>query len=163
MTGWSWKLGRVAGIDVYMHGTFLILLAWVAVSHYLQRHDLADAGAGVIFILALFSIVVLHELGHALTARHYGIRTRDISLLPIGGVARLERMPDDPKQELLVALAGPAVNVVLAAALFAWLVLAVGPEGIDRIDMMKGSLVPRLFWVNVWLVIFNMIPAFPMD
>ena len=106
MTGWSWKPGRVAGIAVYMHGTFLMLLAWVAVSHYLQRHDLDDVGAGVIFILAILAIVVLHELGHALTARHHGIRTRDITLLPIGGVARLERMSDDPKQELLVALAG---------------------------------------------------------
>src|SRR5207249_4324544 len=73
MTGWSWKLGRVAGIDVYMHGTFLILLAWVGVSHYLQCHHLADVGAGIVFVLALFAIVVLHELGHALTARHYGI------------------------------------------------------------------------------------------
>jgi Zn-dependent protease len=86
MTGWSWKLGRVAGIDVYMHGTFLILLAWVGVSHYVQRHHLADAGAGIVFILVLFAIIVLHELGHALTARHYGIRTRDITLRPIGGV-----------------------------------------------------------------------------
>ena len=103
MTGWSWKLGRVAGIDV---GTFLILLAWVGVSHYLQCHHLADAGAGIVFVLPLFAIVVLHELGHALT-------TRDITLLPIGGVARLERIPDDPKQEWLVALAGPAVNPVI--------------------------------------------------
>ena len=107
----------MAGIDVYMHGTFLILLAWVGVSHYLQRHRLADAAAGIVFTLALFAIIVLHELGHALTARRYGIRTRDITLLPIGGVARLEQMPEDPKQELLVALAGPAVNVVLAVLL----------------------------------------------
>lgn len=159
MTGWSWKLGRVAGIDVYMHGTFLILLAWVAVSHYLQRHDLADAGAGVVFILALFAIVVLHELGHALAARHYGIRTRDITLLPIGGVARLERMPDDPKQELLVALAGPAVNVALAALLAG----VVTPTAWHDLQWVGGDFLSKLLWVNVSLAVFNLIPAFPMD
>src|SRR5437773_9355476 len=153
MTGWSWKLGRVAGIDVYMHGTFLILLAWVAVSHYLQRHDLADAGAGVIFILALFAIVVLHELGHALTARHYGIRTRDITLLPIGGVARLERMPDDPRQELVVALAGPAVNVVLAAGIYGGLLLGERLVPPDEAANVGGGFVSQLFWVNVSLAV----------
>ena len=159
MTGWSWKLGRVAGIDVYMHGTFLILLAWVGVSHYLQRHSLADAGTGVVFILALFAIIVLHELGHALTARHYGIRTRDITLLPIGGVARLERMPDDPRQELLVALAGPAVNVALAALL----VGVVTPSAWPEVQWVGGDFLSKLLWVNVSLAVFNLIPAFPMD
>jgi Zn-dependent protease/CBS domain-containing protein len=159
MTGWSWKLGRVAGIDVYMHGTFLILLAWVGVSHYLQRHRLADAGAGLVFIVALFAIIVLHELGHALTARHYGIRTRDITLLPIGGVARLERMPDDPKQELLVALAGPAVNVALAALLLG----VVTPTAWHEVQWVGGDFLSKLLWVNVTLAVFNLIPAFPMD
>ena len=159
MTGWSWKLGRVAGIDVYMHGTFLILLAWVGVSHYLQRQSLADAGMGVVFILALFAIIVLHELGHALTARHYGIRTRDITLLPIGGVARLERMPDDPRQELLVALAGPAVNVALAALL----VGVVTPTAWQEVQWVGGDFLSKLLWVNVSLAVFNLIPAFPMD
>lgn len=160
MTGWSWKLGRVAGIDVHMHGTFLILLVWVGVSHYLQRHRLADAAAGIVFILALFVVVVLHELGHALTARHFGIRTRDITLLPIGGVARMERMPEDPKQEMLVALAGPAVNLALAALLST----VVTPTAWRDVDWVgAGDFLSRLLWVNVSLALFNLIPAFPMD
>jgi len=103
---WSWRIGRLLGIDVYMHATFLILLVWLGISYYLPRHRVADAVNGLTLIVALFAIVILHELGHALTARRFGIRTRDITLLPIGGVARLERMPKDPRQELLVALGG---------------------------------------------------------
>jgi Zn-dependent protease len=163
MIGWSWKLGRVAGIDVYMHGTFLILLAWVGVSHYLERHRWEDAVAGVGFILALFTVVVLHEMGHALTARRYGIRTRDITLLPIGGVARLERAPDDPRQELLVALAGPAVNFALAAVLFVLLPSATSVAGLDEVQETGAGFLARLAWVNVGLAAFNLLPAFPMD
>jgi Zn-dependent protease len=163
--GWSWRIGRIAGIDVYMHFTFLLLLAWVGISHYSARQDLGDALAGVLFILALFGIVVLHELGHALAARRYGIATRDITLLPIGGVARLERMPSDPWQEFVVAVAGPAVNVAIAAGIFAVLVLGVGrfPAIVDFLRPVRGGFLDQMFWVNVSLVIFNMLPAFPMD
>ena len=122
----SWRIGRIAGIDVYVHSTFLLLLAWVAISHYLEHQRLADAAYGLFFIIMLFGIVVLHELGHALMARQLGIRTRDITLLPIGRLARLERMPEDARQELLVALAGPAVNVILAGVLFAILAFTSG-------------------------------------
>ncbi len=159
----SWRIGRIAGIDVYVHFTFLLLLGWVAISHYLAHGDLAEAMSGLAFILALFGIVVLHELGHALAARRYGIRTRDITLLPIGGVARLERMPEDPWQELVVALAGPAVNVVLAAGIYFALALGRGVESLDESVRVGGGLLDQLFWVNVSLVAFNVLPAFPMD
>ena len=160
---WSWKIGRIAGIGVYMHVTFLILLGWVGASYYLVRHRWEDAMSGLGFILALFGIVVLHELGHALAARRYGIRTRDITLLPIGGVARLERMPEDPKQELVVALAGPAVNVVLAALLFAVLMAGRGISAMSDFAVGGGDILSKLLWVNVALALFNLLPAFPMD
>src|ERR1700722_16564355 len=123
--GWSLKLGRVFGIDVYVHATFALLLLFVGYAAYQPNQDVNEVLAALAFIICLFAIIVLHELGHALTARHYGIKTRDITLLPIGGVARLERMPSDPKQELLVALAGPAVNFVLAGVFFC-ILLATG-------------------------------------
>ncbi|HEY6209301.1 MAG TPA: site-2 protease family protein [Gemmatimonadales bacterium] len=160
---WSWRIARIAGIDLYVHVTFLILVGWVAISHYLARQSAADAFTGVAFIFSLFGIVVLHELGHALTARRFGIPTRDITLLPIGGVARLDRMPQDPKQELLVALAGPAVNVVLAAILFVVLELGQGLSPYGDVVRVGGRFLDQLFWVNVSLAAFNLLPAFPMD
>ena len=160
---WSWKIAEVSGIGVYVHATFLILIGWVALNHWVEARNLAYVFAGVGFILSLFACVVLHELGHALTAKKYGIKTRDITLLPIGGLARLERMPSDPKQELWVALAGPAVNVVVAAAIFVFLQLTGGMEPLSRLSVTGGSFFQRILVVNVFLVLFNLLPAFPMD
>jgi Zn-dependent protease len=160
---WSWRIGRIAGIGVYVHATFLVLLAWIALVHWQQHQSWAAVGAGLLYILALFACVVLHEFGHALTAARYGIRTRDITLLPIGGLARLERMPDDPTQELKVALAGPAVNVVIAAILFAWLQVAGAWQPVDRVGVATGGFVERVLVANILLVGFNLLPAFPMD
>jgi Zn-dependent protease len=160
---WQWKLARIAGIDVYMHATFLILIGWVAFSHWTQQGTIQAVLSGILFILLIFAFVVMHEYGHALTARKYGIKTRDITLYPIGGVARLERMPDKPIEELWVALAGPAVNVVIAAALFAYLLITRTYEPLTSLTISSGSLIERLMVVNLWLVGFNLIPAFPMD
>jgi Zn-dependent protease/CBS domain-containing protein len=165
---WSWRVGSIAGIALYVHATFLLLLAWVAIGEYQSSHSVGAALNGVLFVVAVFATVVLHELGHALAARRYGIKTRDITLLPIGGVARLERMPREPKQELVVALAGPAVNVVIAGLLYLWLRLSGGvPVLLDSATLSAGFLertfLARLLAVNLWLVLFNLIPAFPMD
>jgi Zn-dependent protease len=160
---WSWKIARLWGIDVYMHATFLLLIGWVALNYWLELHRWSAVVSGVSFILALFLCVVLHEYGHALTARRYGIRTRDITLYPIGGVARLERMPEKPIEELWVALAGPAVNVVISAALFAYLYLTHGLVSLQSLTVASGSFLARLLTVNLLLVGFNLLPAFPMD
>src|SRR6266498_2277312 len=160
---WQWKLGNFAGIDVFVHATFLLLIGWVGYSYWLQNGTLAKVAEGILFILALFLCVVLHEYGHALTARKYGIKTRDITLYPIGGVARLERMPDKPIEELWVALMGPAVNLVIAAVLFAYLFFSGGLVPITHLTIASGSFLTRLMTLNIWLAVFNLIPAFPMD
>jgi len=160
---WSTRVGTLAGIDVYVHTTFLMLIAWVALAHWQTGHSVSAAVQGVAFVLALFGCVVLHEFGHALTAKRFGIKTRDITLLPIGGVARLERMPDDPRQELWVALAGPAVNVIIAAALFAVVQVSGTFAPLSTLSVTSGSFLERLMIVNVFLVAFNILPAFPMD
>ena len=159
----SWRIATLAGIGVYMHWTFLLLVAWVMLSYLMAGQGLAIALIGGALILALFGCVVLHELGHALMARRFGVATQDITLLPIGGVARLARMPEEPKQELLIALAGPAVNVVIAAvlAVVLWGLGVVPWE--TQLMLVGGPFLTNLMVVNVILVLFNLLPAFPMD
>jgi Zn-dependent protease/predicted transcriptional regulator len=160
---WSWKIGRLAGINVYMHATFLLLILFIVFVNYANGRSLATTFVGVVFVLVIFACIVLHELGHALTARKFGVQTRDIILLPIGGVARLERMPEKPREELWVAIAGPLVNVVIAAILFA-ILMATGfhPHWRD-FRWAGGNFLEKLMVVNLWLVGFNILPAFPMD
>jgi stage IV sporulation protein FB len=159
--GWSLPIFRVAGIQLRIHVTFVLLIAWLAFGYYAQGGSPA-AAEGVIFVLLLFLCVVLHEFGHALAAKAFGINTPDITLLPIGGVARLERMPEEPKQELLIAVAGPAVNVVIALGLFvaggSFINPFINPAAPERV-----GLVSQLLIINVLLVAFNLLPAFPMD
>ena len=159
---WSMSLGTVGRTELKVHATFFLLLAWVAVAAAFEGGGVA-ALVNVAFIVAIFACVVLHELGHATMARRFGIKTPEIVLLPIGGIARLDRMPEDPRQEILIAIAGPAVNVVI------WLVLTVVLSAQVSLDAM-GSLedpsqgfLARLATVNLILVVFNMVPAFPMD
>lgn len=160
---WTLKIGKLFGIDVYLHATFFLLIGWIGLTFWLQENSIEAVVSGVGFILALFASVVLHEYGHALTARRFGIGTKNITLYPIGGVASLERIPEDPKQELWVALAGPAVNAVIAVVLFLVLVVGAALEPLSSISLTGGSFIERLMLTNLILVGFNLIPAFPMD
>lgn len=162
---WSFQIARIAGIDVRIHLTFLLLPIYYALTAYPKGGMPAAIGAGV-FILLVFFCVLLHEFGHALAARRYGIRTADITLWPIGGVARLDRLPEKPSQELVVALAGPAVNVIIALVLA--LLLGLGSvflrdPGVDPDAVQLWNLPGSLLVANLVLVVFNLIPAFPMD
>jgi Zn-dependent protease/predicted transcriptional regulator len=162
----SWKIGEFAGIGVYIHATFLILVAWVLIIYWNAGHSIAAMVSGLVFTLALFACVVLHEYGHALTARHYGIRTLDITLLPIGGVSRLERIPDQPKQEFFVALMGPVVSLAISALLFLILRLSGASVSVSVESLSSWtavSFVARLMIANATLAVFNLLPAFPMD
>lgn len=162
---WSLRIARFAGIDVFVHWTFVLLITWILLTNLGAGRSLDESLWSIWFVLSLFVCVVLHEFGHALTGRRYGVKTKNIVLLPIGGVANMEKMPEKPIQELWVALAGPAVNVVIAAIIGAILFaqgkmqLPADPSGAIN----TGNFMFNLFVVNLWLVIFNMIPAFPMD
>lgn len=159
---WSWRIATIAGIDVRIHVTFLILLLWIAWSAYALTGTWAGAVDGVVMLVLVFAAVVVHEFSHALMARRFGVKTRDITLLPIGGVSSLERMPDRPRDELLVAVAGPATNIVLAG-LCAVIALMLGYDLVPAGLLDPAPMVVRLLWVNVVLAAFNLLPAFPMD
>lgn len=160
---WAVKIGRFVGIDVYLHLTFFLLIGWIGVQYWNRYGSFRSVLAGIGFLLAVFLCVVLHEFGHALTARHYGIGTRDIIMTPLGGVARLERNPSAPKQELWVAAAGPLVNVAIALLLAVWLWLTSQFENPAAISMTGGNSIERLMIANLLLVGFNILPAFPLD
>ncbi|MBT8308441.1 MAG: site-2 protease family protein [Maribacter sp.] len=165
----SLNLGKVSGIKIKVHWTFLFIIIWVAFIEINQGGNLQSVLFNIALILVVFLCVVLHELGHALTAQHYGVKTKKITLLPIGGIASLEKIPEEPKQELLVALAGPLVNVIIALILY--FVVPVQQFLADNITniienlnaLTLSNFLFYLFTVNVLLVIFNLIPAFPMD
>jgi Zn-dependent protease len=158
---WSITIGSFGGTAVKIHITFILFLAWIAFSAW-SRGGAPAALDSTLFIVLLFACVVLHEFGHIAAARRYGIRTPEVTLLPIGGVSSLERLPSDPAQELVVALAGPAVNLLIGLALIA-VVGSVHPDELTQIDNPNLSMMGRLAIANIFLAVFNLIPAFPMD
>ncbi len=164
----SLPLGRYFGIQVYVHWTFGLLLFFVAYSGLSRAGGLATglaaAGENMLLLLAVFFCVLLHEFGHALMARRFGILTHDIILWPLGGLARLEGAKWSPTSELLIAIAGPLVNVGIALVLLCVLLVRHVAEGMPTLDPnQESSLLLKLFAINIGLVLFNMLPAFPMD
>lgn len=160
----SWKIANAFDIGIYVHSTFLLLPAWVVLSNWGVAPFLWVIYS-LVLLGAVFGCVVLHELGHALMARQFGIATRDITLYPIGGVARLERMSEEPLEEIWIALAGPAVNVVIAA-LLVMLLMAGGmaPSVVGLVRALEaGNVLVLLLFANVMMVLFNLLPVFPMD
>ncbi len=166
---WSLRITQVSGIDIKVHLTFVFILAMGALQ-WGRPHGTAGAVFGVILILGLFLSVTLHELGHSLVAQHFGVPVREIVLLPLGGVAVLGKNPERPMHELLIAAAGPAMNVVIAAVLIPVTGVAAQWRGLDPRDLASGGAGPSvatfLLWMlkaNVALVLFNLVPAFPLD
>lgn len=160
--GWSVNIGSIAGTAIRVHITFLLFLAWIFGASYFSGGS-AAAWSGLLFMILLFACVLAHEFGHIFTARAFGVATPDVTLLPIGGVARLERIPEKPREEFLIAIAGPLVNVVIAGLLM--VVAGASPQSgsLAAMEDMRVSLIDRLAAVNLFLALFNMIPAFPMD
>jgi Zn-dependent protease len=159
---WSFRVGRIGGTDVKIHVTWLALVAWLGFSAYSDGGG-AAALSTVVWLLSLFACVLLHEFGHILMARHFGVRTPDVILLPIGGLARLERMPEEPRQELLIAAAGPAVTLGIALVLFGTLRFLGAPIDAAHLRPGQSDLAQAILGLNVVLLLFNLLPIFPMD
>lgn len=159
----SLRLGSIGGVKVTVHWTFILLIAWIVFINFRAGSTTENTIWSVLFVLLIFGCVVLHEFGHALAAKRYGIKTRSITLLPIGGLASLESMPEKPKQELVVAVAGPVVNLLIAAIILPFVNSADVFTADSIIAVHAGNLLPNLFSVNIILAVFNMLPAFPMD
>lgn len=160
---WTIKIGTLFGIGLYLHLTFILLLSVLGTVTWLSTGQFWAALTGVLFVVAVFACVLLHELGHALMAWHFGIRTRDITLLPIGGIARMDRIPEKPAQELWIILAGPATNLILASVIILGL-LAKNSFGTGQeISLFGDPIWSRLMLINLFLAAFNLLPAFPMD
>ena len=159
---WSVNIGSIAGTSIRIHFTFLLFLVWIFVASWAEGGTTA-AWHGLAFMLLLFACVLAHEFGHIFTARAFGVPTPDVTLLPIGGVARLARIPDEPMQEFLIAIAGPLVNVAIAIVLIAIAGPKFDVQHLAGAQITKGSLINGLAEVNLFLAVFNMIPAFPMD
>jgi stage IV sporulation protein FB len=160
--GWSFNIGSIAGTTIRLHVTFLLFLVWIFFANFASGGAQA-AWTSLAFMLLLFACVVAHEFGHIFMARRFGVTTPTVTLLPIGGVAHLERIPEKPSEEFLVAIAGPAVNVVIAVALVALFGASLEPRSLTGMDNSTIAMLDRLAAVNLFLVLFNMIPAFPMD
>lgn len=158
----SLKLFEIAGTTVRVHLTFFLLLIWLGAVFWLQKGP-GEALYGILFILILFACVVLHEFGHILAARRYGIRTPDVTLLPIGGVASLERMPQQPQREIFVAIAGPLVNLAIAGVLILGLGGKIDFEQLSKAEHIPRNFVAQIAVANLVLFVFNLVPAFPMD
>ena len=156
---WSFPIGHITGIQIRVHATFFLLVALFAAA------GTAPEGPGVVaslvWLVAIFSCVVFHELAHCLVGRRHGLVVHEIDLLPIGGVSRLETFPETPRDEFSLAIAGPAASAALSLAAAA---LAVGlSQSLYPVDLVTGEFLPRLAWLNLLLAAFNMIPAFPLD
>src|SRR6202158_3453235 len=154
--GWSVNIGTIAGTAVRIHVTFLLFLVWIFVASYMSGGAQA-AWSSTAFMVLLFACVLAHEFGHIFTARRFGIATPDVTLLPIGGVARLERIPEKPREEFLIAIAGPLVNVAIAFALMAFAGARMSGQGLAAVESARIDLVDRLAAVNLFIALFNMI------
>lgn len=168
----SLSLGSIRAIDIRLHPSFAIVLLWVLIDwNRLAGGAGGSIAFGLIFVCLVFGCVLLHELGHAFMAMHYGIRVHDVTLSVVGGVARMARMPVNPRAEAAIALSGPVVNIALAVLLAPWVILlgilagyrSAGDFLLELLRPTPVGLVAGLVAANLMLAAFNLLPAFPMD